>query len=158
MRRKKKRIKKIRNICIVLFLLICSVIVINFAPNYRKEENQREVKLIAHQKEITKNLAQDIIIDEEGIIYFSKEDVIKIFDDSLYEENNKIITRSTRQVAMLEKGKTTININGSNIEIQKGTFMQNGILYIPISELQNIYNIKSIYRIRSYICLFFMSF
>ena len=34
-------------------------------------ENQREVKLIAHQKEITKNLAQDIIIDEEVNKLFS---------------------------------------------------------------------------------------
>ena len=140
-KRKTKKNNAIKKIIIVLILLFIIAFIINISPNYIREYKKHEIGLISKQEEVTNNLKHDIYIKDEDI-YLSEEDVMQFIDNNLYEEGSKIITTSTSHVAMLEKNKNTLQVNGANIELSEPVIIKNNITYLPISELENVYNIK----------------
>ena len=148
--KKKKRIKlKIKDpkklliflsIIIILFFLLIS-------KNKENIKQKNYISLIVNNEDITSTLENEIII-KEGTEYLSFEDVKKIFDKNIYQEDENIITTNDRKVSILQLNKNKIEINGSNIKIEGSAFKtEKGIIYLPISQMQNCYDIEFSYNV-----------
>lgn len=134
--------KKILIYAIIIFLVVVFIIIKNntIKKNYKTE-------LIVSNENITDTLKNEIII-KENVVYLSLEDVQKYFDKDLYQEDNKIILTSTRKIAAIELNKNEIEINGSKVKIQgKAYKTENNIIYLPISDLKNVYDMECTYNL-----------
>lgn len=123
---------------IVLFLIIIIIIIIFKLISSKKNA---DMKLILDYVDITKDLSNKIFKTED-IVYMSVEDISKYIDKSIYQEDNLIITTSDFKVACIELDSNVININGSNQNIAGVAMRVNENIYLPISELEKVYNIK----------------
>lgn len=126
-------------IIIVLILIIVGIIAINVLKN--NELKGRNV--IINNNNVTKRLKQDVII-EDDVIYMSMQDIKNFFDRYIYEdtENNQIITTSDKKVGTIKYDSKTININGSDKQIYATIKKENDVVYLPISEMKDVYDIE----------------
>lgn len=143
----KKKEKKgpnffIKGIVVILFITVVGII-INIAPNYIEKEIKDKINLIINNNNVTLSLKKDIYIDENEIIYISKNDIENFFDENIYydEKYDQIITGSSTKIAVLPINKKDITINSSNVKIYAPTIKKDDSYYIPFSELANVYNI-----------------
>jgi spore germination protein YaaH len=136
--------KMIKNIIIIAIALIAIVLIFTFAKNFTKDENEGKIALIINNKDVTARLKKDIFIDEQGIIYLSKEDIANFFDEYIYleEETNQIITTYGTKVAALSLEQNKMTINGSTTNILKTVIEKDETYYMPFSEMNDIYNVE----------------
>ena len=137
-KQKNRKINK-KKILKLIILIIIIIVFINIAN--RKEEKSSKTKLILSNQDITNQLEKDIV-KQYNAIYMSFNDIQKFIDNTLYqEEDGPIITTSEKKVAKLELNKNEITINGSKISINGKVFKKNGTIYLPISDLEKVYDI-----------------
>ncbi len=136
--------KHIIKFLVIIILLIIAITVLTTAPNYIRDEIKNKVNLVINNSNITESLQNDVYIDENNVIYLSKVDIENFFDEYIYydEEYNQITTSSENKIATMEIEKTTISVNGKEQKIKSPAIDKNGIYFIPISELQEVYNIS----------------
>ena len=144
------KIKFIRNIIISLIALIIVAVIFMVAPNYVMEEDDGKIHLIINNTNLTSSdrLSNDVLI-ENGVIYLSEQDISRFFDSYLYYENkyNQYITTSNTKVATIEVGSNKMEVNGISTPIS-GTIIErdgeNGekIVYLPFSEMKDVYNVE----------------
>ncbi len=153
---KKGIFKIIRNVIIVVILLVLVVLVLKYAVNYSREETDGMLNLLINNNNVTLRLKKDIYINENDVIYLSKEDVANFFDKYIYydKENNLLITTYEKKMAELGINSNNIKINDSNVKILSGAILKEDTVYIPISELSNVYNIEIDYNKDSKIITF----
>ena len=74
----------------------------------------------------------------------SEDDVQNFFDKYIYteDENGKIITTYDKKIAEIGFEDNVIEINGSEKEIYAHAIEENGITYLPISEMNDVYNLE----------------
>lgn len=74
----------------------------------------------------------------------SKSDVANFFDKYIYEEkeSNKIITTYDKKIAEIGFEDNVININGANKKIYAHAIEKNNTIYLPVSEMKEVYNIE----------------
>ena len=140
----KKKRKKTQNRKILVIILLAVVLVI--MKKQEKEISDKTMLIISNQ-DVTNDLENDILIQDETI-YISFEDIQKYIDTNIYQENDDlIITTSDKKVAKLEMDKNKIVINGSNVSIDGQPFKnEEGKIYLPISEMKNVYDIELNYN------------
>ena len=136
--------KNIIKILVVITLLMIAIAILKKAPNYIRDEIKNKVNLVINNSNVTTSLKNDIYIDENDVIYLSKEDIDNFFDEYIYYDKkyNQIITTSENKIATLEVANTTIYINGEEQTIKSPVIEKNGRYFLPISELQEVYNIS----------------
>ena len=138
--RKKKLMTKI-------FFIIISFIVVFIigliANNFIILDKNKTTNLVINNKNITANLKNDILI-EDNIIYLSKADISNFFDNYIYEdkENNQILTTYKKKSAAIGFEENVIIINGSKKRIYAHAIKKEDIIYLPISEMTDVYNIE----------------
>lgn len=132
--------KKILIPVIIIIVLIVSGII---AVNVLKNNELKGRNVIINNNNVTKRLKQGIII-EDDVIYMSMPDIKNFFDRYIYEdvENNQIITTSDKKVATLKYDSKIININGSEKQIYATIKKENDVIYLPISEMKDVYDIE----------------
>ena len=84
------------------------------------------------------------MIIQDDVVYLSKSDISNFFDKYLYydEQYNQYITTGEEKQATIKLGESKITINGITSDI-KGRIIQKGEnIYLPISDMQEVYNIK----------------
>ena len=142
----KKKINKkmIRNIIIVLVMLIIAAAILIFAPNFKKDPNEGKINFIINNNNVTGKMKQELYIDENGVVYVSMDDIENYFDGQIYydKENEQIITTSETKVAVISLKDKVMKVNGSEVKLLGTAIRKDGIFYIPISELGNVYNIE----------------
>ncbi|MBR6504132.1 MAG: hypothetical protein IKT41_00125 [Clostridia bacterium] len=140
----------LRNIIIIFVAIIAIIGILKLAPNYKKDEYENRINLIINNNNVTGNVKKEIIIDENGIIYLSKQDIANFFDKYIYYDNkentnektyNQIITTSDTKVAVLKLNENKIAINGADFETTGCAKIINETIYLPFSEMEKIYNI-----------------
>ena len=138
--KKKKNIKKVLIIIITIIILAIIALIANDYIILDKNEN---INLIINNKNITSNLKKDVLI-EDDIIYLSKQDIANFFDKYIYEEeeNNQIITTYEKKIATIGFEDKTININGSDKKIYASAMEKDDTIYLPISEMKDVYDIE----------------
>lgn len=138
--KKKKRIIKV-------FITIISIVVILLIAMIANEfiilGNNKTTNLIINNKNVTANLKNEVLI-EDDIIYLSEADIANFFDKYIYEdeENDQIITTYEKKIATIGFEKDTININGSDKKIYAHAIMKDKTVYLPISEMKDVYDIE----------------
>ena len=143
----KEEIEKKKKIITRTFFTIVGIIVIVIAAFIINDfiilENYDTTNLIINNKNITANLKNNILI-EDDIIYLSKQDIANFFDKYIYEDNetNKIITTYGKKIAEIGYEEKIININNSDKKIYASAKKENDTIYLPISEMKDVYDIE----------------
>lgn len=137
------RFKFIRNIFIVLISLFVVLFILKVAPDYARNDITDKTNLVINNNNITANLKNDLII-EGDTIYLSKQDIANFFDYHVYYDNEdkRLITTYDTKVASLVLDEKSININGSSFSMANSLIEKNEVIYLPFSEMCNIYNIE----------------
>lgn len=136
--------KGLIKIGIVAIMLVVVAVILLISQNYIKDKYADKANLIINNNNVTAKLKKDIFIDDNDIVFVSKEDIDNFFDGQIYydKENKLIITTSETKVAKLYLNKKEITINGSTIQTISSAVQKDGTIYIPISEMENVYNIE----------------
>ena len=144
------KIKFVRHIIISLIALGIVAVIFVVAPNYTMEEDDGKTHLIINNNNLTSSdrLSNDVLI-ENGVIYLSEQDISRFFDNYLYYESkyNQYITTSNTKVATIEVGSNKMEVNGISTTIS-GTIIEregpdgNKVVYLPFSEMKDIYNVE----------------
>lgn len=143
--KKKKKNKSSNKLIKIIIYLIFLLIIFNFAQNYEIDINNEksEINLIINNENVTKNLKHNLFINQEEQIYISKEDISVYFDETVrYDEtNNEIITTFGEKTAKLTLDENIIKMDGWNIDIISGAVKKEDIYYIPITAMEDVYEI-----------------
>lgn len=136
----KKKIKKI--LIIIIAIILIGTIAYNISNNIIVDKN-KSINLVINNKNVTSNLKKEIIIENDNI-YISKQDLGNFFDKYIYEdtENNNIVTTYNNKIASISLEKNKININGSTKNTYAHAENKEGAIYVPITELEDVYGIE----------------
>ena len=140
--------KFLRNIIICVLAWIVVSNILNYAPGYKRDKFKGITKLVINDKDITENLKEKILVSENGTVYFGINDIKNIFDNNiLYNREQKIIiTTSNTKVAYIYLENNVIKINGVEKQMQDNAFEYENNIFIPITELKDVYNINMEYK------------
>ena len=150
----KEQIEKKKKRIIKIFVSIIAIIIIGIIAynvnNYIILDKNKNINLVINNKNVTSNLKKDILIDGDNI-YLSKQDLGNFFDKYIYEdtENNNIVTTYNNKLASISLSKNKISINGSNKNTYAHAENKDGTIYIPITELEDVYGIEIKYWLDS---------
>ena len=138
--KKKKIIKKTFITIIALFAIFIIAMIVN---NFVILDNNKTTNLVINNRNVTSNLKNEILI-ENNVIYLSKSDIANFFDKYIYEdeETNQIITTYDKKIAAIGFENNEMTVNGSRKEIYAHAIDRDDTIYIPISEMKDIYNIE----------------
>lgn len=111
---------------------------------YKRDKYADVLNLVIGDENVTENLKYQLYKDNNETIYMSKDDISNLFDSNIYyDENSKtLITTSNTKAASMELGKKRIVINGATRDTLGVVLEKEGVLYVPISELELVYNIS----------------
>ena len=140
-RKKRKSNKNIIKIIIAIVIIFIIGIIAYKVNDLVVFDKNKNINLVINNKNVTSNLKKVII--EDGNIYLSKQDIGNFFDKYIYEdkENNQIITTYDTKVAAISLDSEEITINGTKKETSGKIIQKDNIIYIPITDLENVYGI-----------------
>ena len=141
-----KKIKSgniLKRTIIVVILLLLSAFILNKAKNYIIETSKNEINLIINNRNVTANLKHQVI-NENGIIYVSMDDIENYFDRYIHieDEINEIVTTYDKQIASIGFETNKLTLNGSTKKTQAHAITKEEVIYLPISEMQEVYGIE----------------
>ena len=136
--------KFFRNILICIFAWLIVSLILNYAPGFKRDKYVGVTKLIINDQEETEKLKQPIYVSKENIVYFSMQDLRNLFDKNIIynEDLNLIVTTSNTKIAAFDIENAIIKLNGMEHSLKENIIKQENLIYIPISELQVVYNIE----------------
>ena len=105
-----------------------------------------QTNLIINNSNATSSLKNNVYI-KDGVVYVSKPDIYNFFDNTIiYDEKyNQVVTTSSTKIASLPIDSKQIQVNSSSTTIKAGAIIIDEVAYVPISELDEVYNIKTTY-------------
>ena len=138
-----KKKKNIIRIFIIILAIIIFGVIAYIANDYIILGKNETTNLVINNTNVTGNLKEDIFIDGENI-YLSKQDLSNFFDKYIYEdeENNKIITTYEDKIATIGFDENKIEINGSEVSTKAHAIEKEEAIYLPITELKDVYGIE----------------
>lgn len=147
MSRREKR-KKFPKLLVIIPIVLIAVLVIGYNIfNGIANRRPEQTNLVINNNNVTGRLKKDVIIDN-GTVYVSKEDVKNFFDKYIYQDegSNKLVTTYEKKIAAIEPDNKTIEVNGATKQIKAVLKQENDTVYLPMSELNDIYNIEIEYH------------
>lgn len=141
---KAKKLKFMRNVIVGVIALLIAAFIINIAPGYKRDKYKDVVNLIIYEHNVTEDLKNMLYINENKTVYMSEEDVRELFDENIYydQQYNQIITTSYTKVANIEIEEKQMNVNDSKVNMLDAIIKINDKIYLPISDMELVYNIK----------------
>jgi hypothetical protein len=145
MKSKKKKINIKR--CIMVFFIILALIII--IANIGKNNENQELSILLNNELI--ETLKNVIIDENSNIYFSKEDIQTIFDETIYynEAEKELITTYNSHIALLKIDEDYALINDEQSELKGKLQEVDNTIYLPITDLAEVYDIEVEYSQKS---------
>lgn len=146
--KKSNRFKIILTVVITLMALGIAAFAMYIAPDYQKDESEDMINLIINNKNVTSKMKNEVYIDDNGVIYLSKDDVQNYFDKYIkyYEDDKRLVTTYEDKLAVLIGNNKTMEVNGTLENIKASIISKNDIMYIPFSEMcENVYNASLTY-------------
>lgn len=144
-RKKGKKINKYagRRITAIAIIVIVIFLIIKLIFGGDKEVNKK-LKVLYNNEEIS---YADIVVDSENRIYFSIFDITNIFDSNLYynDAEKELITTFNKHVALLKVDETFMVVNDSNVSLDSTVKELNNTVYVPINDMEIIYDIEVSY-------------
>ena len=135
--------KIIKRTIITAIILIIIFIFAMIANNYVILDNNEKTNLVINNNNVTADLRNDVLIENE-IIYLSESDIENFFDKHIYydKDTSKIVTTYGKKIAEISFDENVININGSDKQISSHAIERNGEVYLPISEMADVYDVE----------------
>lgn len=132
-----------KKIGIIVAIIIALIFIFGILSEFIIFDQNKTMNLVINNNNITANLKNEILIKDD-VIYLSKTDIANFFDKYIYEEPNsgKIITTYDKKIAEVGFEDNTININGSDKKIYAHAIKENNEVYLPISEMTDVYGIE----------------
>lgn len=129
---------------ILAILAACVAFTLKFGPNYINHDITDRTNLVINYSNVTGRMKQNLIIDDNDVVYLSMDDIMNYYDKHIYydEQYNQIVTSTETKLAVLELGQNKMTLNGKSIDIKGSAMIEDGIYYLPISEMEDVYNIK----------------
>lgn len=134
----------LKRIIIILALLLIVVFVLKNAKYYENDDITDRTNVIINNNNVTaKSLKLDVIIKDD-VIFMSMRDIKNYFDNYIYQEEdtNKIITTYDENIAEVGFTGNYIKVNGANKKVKAVAIEENEEIYLPISEMVDVYNIE----------------
>ena len=142
---KERNINKnvIKRIAMALVGLLIIIILLVVGKKLAKEKTNETISLIINNRNVTERLKNEIKI-EDGNIYISIDDMENFFDKYIYieEETNEVITTYDDKIASIGFGVNKMTINGSVKKTNASVIRDGEIIYLPISEMLEVYNVE----------------
>ena len=140
-------LKFIRNILICVLAFGIVAFILNMAPGFKRDKFTDITNIILADENITEQLKNLIYVNENNTVYLSIDDVRNIFNSNIYyeEDNRDIITIHENNVSRLSLDEKNMEINGVKTIILDAPIEKEGIIYLPVSEMTNIFNIEMQY-------------
>lgn len=140
----KPKSKIFLKIFIILIFLAGIMFSLKIAPNYIRNDITDKTNLIINYSNVTGRMKQNLLIDENDVIYLSLNDIMNYYDKHIYydQKYNQIVTSSETKLAVLKIDKKQITVNGEEHKIKGAAKLKDDIYYLPISEMEDVYNIK----------------
>lgn len=138
-------IKKMwKQLLVVVVLLIVVAVILIISPNFKKDPNEGKINFIINNNNVTAKMKYEIFISDNGVVYVSKDDMANYFDGQIYydKDNNQLITTSDTKVAVIFLNEKMMKLNGTEVKLLGTVIRKDGIIYVPISELEKVYNIE----------------
>lgn len=111
---------------------------------YKRDKYKNVINLIVNEENRTEYLKNNIYVNENQTVYISLEDVKNLFDSTVYydEQYNQIITTSDTKVANIAIDEKKMIVNNSEVGILDSIIKIDNNIYLPISDMELVYNIK----------------
>lgn len=136
--------KFIRNIIICLIAFWVVSCILDYAPGFKRDKYEGITNLIINDEDVTESLKGSVYIGEESGIYLSIYDIAVFFDKNIYydEQTSSIVTTSNTKTASFNVAENQMVINGVKQNLKSKPIKKDDVIYIPISELELVYNIS----------------
>lgn len=136
--------------CIIIVIVLLLIIIISIISNIKKSNNKYKDLTVLLNNEFIETLNK-VIVDEEKNIYFSKEDIQKLFDETIYfnEAEKELITTYDTHIALLKIEEEYALIDDENIKLNGNLKEIDKKIYLPITDLENVYDIELEYSEKS---------
>lgn len=125
-------------------LILIIIFIVNIISDLFNKKSEKIMMVIGENKIELKN---EILADEYGNIYLSKDDIANLYDENIYynSTDKTVITTYNKHIAVLELEKTTMSVNDTVTEIDGKLKEENGVLYIPFSDMEIVYDFEYSY-------------
>lgn len=132
---KRRRIALLGVIVFILIIIISTVL-----ENSNKHKVPEKVSLLLNNQ--LTELKKDMYVDNDEI-YMSKEDIVNLFDDTLYynEAEKELITTYNTHIALLKVNEAFMVLNDSNVELKGCLTEKENTVYLPLSDMGIIYDV-----------------
>jgi len=143
MKERKININVIKRVAIVIAILFVAIFILAKAENFIKVKEYDGISLVINNKNVTERLKNDVIIKND-IIYVSIDDMENFFDKYIYveEETNEVITTYDNKIASIGFESNRMTVNGSVKKTNASAIKSEETVYLPISEMLEVYNIE----------------
>lgn len=143
MRERNKKENIIKRVVIVLIILAIAAFALIKAENYIKEKTDETISLVINNNNVTARLKHEVKI-QDGTVYVSMDDMKNFFDKYIYieEEINEIVTTYDKKIASIGFEANKLTLNGSTKKIYAHAIKEDDVVYLPISEMLDVYNIE----------------
>ena len=133
----------VKRIIVVGILLVISIFALDTAQYYKNDDITNKTNVIINNNNVTARLKQDIIIEDDEI-YMSMADIKNFFDNYIYEEEvqDRIITTYDDNIAEVYFSGNHMNVNDKLQRVNAVAIIRDKVIYLPISEMTNVYNIE----------------
>lgn len=140
----KKKMNKYAKRRMIALLIIVSIIllVIGIVSVIKNQNKEIPVSVLFNNELLT--LKKEVVIDEEKNIYFSKDDIQEIFDETIYynEAEKELITTYNKHTALLKVDEVNMIVNDSNVSLEGTLQEKNESIYLPMYDLEIVYDIE----------------
>ena len=135
--------KVIKIMLILLAILFVIVFILIKAEDFIKEQASDKISVVINNTNVTSRLKNDLKVDD-GIVYLSMEDMKNFFDKYIYieDETKEIITTYDDKIASIGFDSNKLTLNGSTKKTSAHAVRENDIVYLPISEMKDVYDIE----------------
>ncbi len=132
--------KRRRVALLALIVIVLIIILIIILAGSDKHKVPEKVSLLLNNK--LTELKKEMYVENDEI-YISKEDIVNLFDDTLYynEAEKELITTYNTHIALLKVNETFMILNDSNVELKGCLTEKNDTVYLPLSDMGIVYDV-----------------
>ena len=132
--------RSVAAIAAILLVLLVVFAVKTILP-VKKHERPGKTSLMFNNEVL--DLKKEAFV-EDGNYYISMEDIMDLFDSTLYynEAEKQLITTFNTHIAVLNVNQDYMILNDSTIQLKGKLLEKEGIVYLPISDLDILYDVE----------------
>ena len=137
--------KLIGKVILVIIFAVLVIFCLYIAPNYKKTGNEGKINLVINYKNVTGKMKGRVIKDDKNV-YLALDDIENYYDRYIYldKQYNYIVASDNGCLACFDIDNGILTLNGKKIDAR--IIEENDIYYVPITALQDLYNIRVNYK------------